>query len=661
VPSAVDGFAAVRLFVDRARATDPAFRLTDDNAEAVADICRRLDGLPLAIELAAARLRLFSPETLRARLTSRLEVLRSSARDLPVRHQTLRATIEWSVQLLEPDEQRLFDLMSVFADADLAGVEAVAAGPTDVDDLDMLDALGSLIDKSLVRRVDAPGGEPRFSMLETVRELAAERLANGGRREVAQRAHAAFYTDAAVRLRGELDTPGRDQAIRELVAEAGNLRIAVRTWADLGDVSQLSRLANALLVLNEVRGWYHDTVDLTTTLLSVLAATPASPELAGQEIGLRLTLARAIMATQGFTAEGERAYEAALARFEGQPELHQHYSILRGLANLYMLRSAFPEARRLGERLLELSATDADPAIAIDGHLVVGATMLFMGSMPDGLAHLEAAIARFERSPEGRIGAKVGNDPRVACLTTSAFAHWMLGMPDTAVDRADAAIELARRIDHPYTSAYALFHSGLLHLWRREPEVVLDRAVRMLEVADTFDLRIWLAIGHCLQGAAQARLGKGEAGLAALRSGLGEYRGLITPPVFWPMLLWLDAGASDAAGRPAEGLVPANEAIELMGRGSTAMPLAEIEMLRGDLLAAMGEPALPAWRDALDSARRIAIPMSELRALTRLVRASAGVERQTLAGELRAVLAGVTEGRATPDIREAEAALAEAS
>ena len=127
-PRSSSGYEAVQLFVDRARAVRPDFQLDDDNAAAVGDICRRLDGLPLAIELAAARLRLFSPEALRDRLGSRLELLRSASRDLPERQQTLRATIEWSYQLLEPGEQRLFESLAVFADADLRAVEAVVGG-----------------------------------------------------------------------------------------------------------------------------------------------------------------------------------------------------------------------------------------------------------------------------------------------------------------------------------------------------------------------------------------------------------------------------------------------------------------------------------------------------------------------------------------------------
>ena len=185
---------SIQLFVDRARAVRPDFNVTDDNAAAVAEICRRLDGLPLAIELAAARLRLFSPEALRDRLGSRLELLRSTTRDVPERQQTLRATIEWSYALLEPAEQRVFERLAVFADADIGAIEAVApnatAAPRPAErrptptPIDVIESLASLIEKSLVRQVDVAQGEPRVRMLETIREYATEQLdraTRGGR------------------------------------------------------------------------------------------------------------------------------------------------------------------------------------------------------------------------------------------------------------------------------------------------------------------------------------------------------------------------------------------------------------------------------------------------------------------------------------------------
>ncbi|MGA9577878.1 MAG: AAA family ATPase [Terrimicrobiaceae bacterium] len=169
---------AIRLFIERAQAVKPDFELTNETASAVAEICLRLDGLPLAIELATARISLFSPQALLERLGSRLKLLRGGARDLPVRQQTLRDTIDWSYELLDSGEQRLFALLSVFRGCTFAAVEVVASGMKRLDEtgVDILDGLTSLVDKSLIRRADQGTGEPRLLMLETIREYAAERF-----------------------------------------------------------------------------------------------------------------------------------------------------------------------------------------------------------------------------------------------------------------------------------------------------------------------------------------------------------------------------------------------------------------------------------------------------------------------------------------------------
>ncbi len=345
-----EGFEAIALFVERARMVRPDFRLDDDNAAAVVDICRRLDGLPLAIELAAARLRLLSPEALRDRLGRRLELLRSSSRDLPERQQTLRATIEWSYQLLEPGEQRVFESLAVFADADVSAVEAVIAATDAVaaTEVDVIEALASLVEKSLVRQVDPPRGEPRLRMLETIREYATERIDAGPLGPEVRRAHATHFADLAGRLRRDLVGAERDQAMTTMTTEAANMRVAMRFWTAESDLGQLTKLADSLLILNEARGLYHDTVELTTDLLTVLQRTTSTPELVGKEIAIRLVLARALMATQGLTPEVAGAYEQVLSLFERGDQSRQQYWVLRGLASVYMLRTEFGKSRELG-------------------------------------------------------------------------------------------------------------------------------------------------------------------------------------------------------------------------------------------------------------------------------------------------------------------------
>ncbi len=664
----VGAYEAVQLFIDRARAVRSDFRLTDDNAPAVAEICRRLDGLPLAIELAAARLRLFSPEVLRDRLGDRLGLLRSGPRDLPERQQTLRATMDWSYDLLAPGEQRLFEFLAVFADAEVAAVEEVAARADAVDgeDLDVLDGLAGLAEKSLIRLVDLPGSEPRMAMLETIREFAADRLDR--RRDFgarARRAHATYFADVARRLRGDLTGNRREAALTAMAADVANLRIAWSFWVAAGDLEQLQALADSLLILNDARGWYLDTVGLTTDMLAVLGRSASSPDRIGQEIALRTSLARALMATRGFTPEVEDAFAGAVELFERGADVRQQFSVLRGLASLYQFRAQFDRAATLGWELLALAEREQDPSMLIDAHLVVGSVLVFIDDLDGGLDHLDQAISLFAARPTHAFQARAGNDSRVACLTTSGFTLWLLGHPDRAVERMNAAMALAAELDHPYSSAYARFHCGLLHHWRRESDIVLERAVGLLELAEEHDFRIWTATGSCLAGAARVGLGRFEEGLAGIRSGMDLYQGLRSPPVFWPMLLFLDAGASLQAGRPADGLRPLDAAIEMMSPGGGTTVLPELHLLKGDLLAALpaeggsGSSGAEHWyRLAFDRAGELHARMTRLRAATRLGRLRlADGDHDAAARTLGPIYATFAEGFATADLIEAREVL----
>jgi predicted ATPase/class 3 adenylate cyclase len=221
---------AVALFVERARRIRPDFRLTDDNAAAVAGICRRLDGLPLAIELAAARIKIFSPETMLARLEASLPLLGGGSVDLPARQRTLRGAIDWSYQLLGAGEQALFRRLSVFSGGwTVDAAEAVAILDPGTD-LDMLDGLGALVDQSLVRPPADGPGEPRFDMLQLIREYAAERLAETDEATVVARRHAEWVL-AQVEIAGPaLDAGSGIEWLDRLAAEHDNVRAALR-WS----------------------------------------------------------------------------------------------------------------------------------------------------------------------------------------------------------------------------------------------------------------------------------------------------------------------------------------------------------------------------------------------------------------------------------------------
>jgi predicted ATPase/class 3 adenylate cyclase len=658
------GCEAIQLFVERAQAVRADFRLTDENAAAVTEICQRLDGLPLAIELATARINLFSPEALRDRLGSRLRLLRGGARDLPARQQTLRATIEWSYQLLDPGEQRLLELLSVFSGAGFEAVEAVAGNVEWLTEtgVDILDGVASLLDKSLIQSADPEAGEPRLVMLETIREYAAERLNDLPEfSAAARRAHAAYFADFAQRQWKDLTGQRREPALAAMAADLDNLRLAWGYWAAKRDLDQLNKLVDSLWLLYDARGWYHATIELTTDLLNVLSSSPSTPERVAQEVTLRISLARALMAIKGYTPEVEQAHTRALELLEGR-ELPQLFPVLRSLASFYNFQAEHEKGVQVGREILRLAQQQHDPSMLVDGHLVLGANLAFLNDLHAGLEHLDKAIGYYRAEPSRSHRFRLGNNPGVACFTTSAFILWLLGYPDRAVQRASDAVALATELEHPFTLAYALFHGSFLHLWRREPQLVRDRAVGVLQLAEDHDFQIWRALGTCLLGAANTAMGQSEQGLVQVRQGIDLYQGLKTPPVFWPLLLFVQAGAHAQAGRVADGLALIDEALEIAGRGPGMTLLPEFQLLKGDLLLTLPQvdAANPeSWfQRAFDIAQGLDARMSQLRAATRLCRLRQDHGNDAHGGrDLHAIYDTFTEGFTTADLTEARVLL----
>jgi predicted ATPase len=244
---------AVRLFIERAMAVKPEFRITAENAAAVAEICSRLDGLPLALELAAARVKLLTPQAMLPRLRKGLDLLASSSPDRTDRQRTLRGAIGWSYDLLDDGMKRLFARAGVFVGgATLEQLETVCGPAPDVG-REVLDGLSELVDQSLLRQSEAEG-EPRFRMLVTIREYALERLeASGEAREIRQR-HADAYCDLAHAAAPQLQGPDRKQWLDRLEREHGNLRAALEFLIASGAADEASRLVFALWRFWQSRG-----------------------------------------------------------------------------------------------------------------------------------------------------------------------------------------------------------------------------------------------------------------------------------------------------------------------------------------------------------------------------------------------------------------------
>ena len=572
---------------------------------------------------------------------------------MPARQQTLRATIEWSYELLAPGEQRLFELLSTFSGATFEAVEAVAGGVGGGSgtEVDALDGLASLVDKSLIRQAGT-NGDSRFVMLATIREYATGRLHDHPELDAAaRRAHAAYFADFARRQWEAIEADGREAALPALTANAENLGLAWRHWVGERDVEQLNKLIDGLWLVYDSQGRYHGTVELAQELLDVLRSTPATRERAIQELTLRTSLARALMQLHGFTDEVEEEFRRALELFEGEREVPQLFPVLRALASLHGYRAEFDKAQPLAHEILKLADAQGNETMRVDAHLMIGTGLAFTNDLDGGIEHLEQGIKHFESQGHGSHRFQLGATPGIACYTSAALVLWLRGFPDRALERAHRAVTLATQLRHPFTMAYALYHSGFLHLLRQEPEQMRERGVGVVDVADEYDLPIWRAVGTVLLGAARTDLGHFDEGLDQIRDGVTQYQGLRSPPVFWPLLLYVRARACTRAGRPAEALDFIDGAIEVSGGAGTLPPL--FYAMKGEVLLALPEgdsAAAETWfQRAFDDAAELGARMPQLRAAIGLCRVRPEHGKELL----RATHATFTEGFTTPDLVEA--------
>jgi predicted ATPase/class 3 adenylate cyclase/Tfp pilus assembly protein PilF len=383
-------YEAVRLFVERARAVKADFEVTNENAATVAEICARLDGLPLAIELAAARVKVLPPQKMLDRLPNRLKLLTSGARDLPERQRTLRATMEWSHALLEEGEKVLFARLSVFAGGrTLEAIEAVC-DPEDDLPVDALDGVESLVDKSLLRE---EGGEPRFVMLETVYEYAREKLQESGEAEELRRRHAEYFFSLAEGESGTSEGGGRPEWFQILEDERDNFRAALSWSLESDEVESGLRLAAALQPFWARGGHYDEGCDW---LAAVLAKSGrASPVARAKALNALGWLAQ----WQGDVERASNAAEEGLQLSIEEGIETRVTNSLRLLAGFIAeQRADYERATGLFEEILKLSRTAGDGWATAAALLHFGNVAVNQGENQRGLRLYEDAMALCRKS-----------------------------------------------------------------------------------------------------------------------------------------------------------------------------------------------------------------------------------------------------------------------
>jgi predicted ATPase len=381
-------YEAVRLFIERAVAARSDFAVTNANAPAVAEICARLDGLPLAIELAAARVKLLAPDQILARLEQNMGVLASAAQDLPERQRTMRGAIEWSYTLLEPVEQTLFARLSAFRGGfTIDSAEAVALdGGLGVD---IFDALASLADKSLLRTVDA-GGETRFAMLETIREYATEKLSAAPDADDVRRRHAQHYFALAMDSESQLVGPDQVVWLDRLEREHDNLRAAFSRAPDLGLLDQALSAAGAIWRFWQQRGHFAEARGIYDRLLALPGPSPAARAKA-------LIGAGGIAYWQNDFVAVNKWYPEAVELYESVGDTAGTAEALFNEAYVPLLAGDLQAAAVLARRAIEMFEKVGDELGAAKSQQVLAFILYYNSEPADAIKFLEQAAATYRR------------------------------------------------------------------------------------------------------------------------------------------------------------------------------------------------------------------------------------------------------------------------
>ena len=463
---------AVRLFVERARAMRPDFELTEANLPAVVGICRILEGLPLAIELAAACIRVLPPAGILQRLGGSLMALVESSRDLPTRQRTLRSTIEWSTELLDVRvRDLLFDLGVFAAGFTLEAVEALGRGRSW--DGHAIDRLGELIDSSLVRQEDVDG-EPVFSLLATVREYGLEQLTARGELDAVRDAHAAFYAGLIRRIAPGLTGPGQRDAARRLTLERANLRAAIRHLVAVRDAETVTELAFPLYLYWWLRGYF---AELRVWMTELLERAPDA------SVHARAVARFFIVWAEMWDTSGADA----VARFEEVQHLFAESGDPLGVA----MSEAASGLSRVGRADGDVRAaieelTRSVAAFRAGGHRWGEAlSLVALGRVSLAMGQLEQAVSLFDQS---LAAATAGGDGFTESIAMHHIGRMQLfaGQTDAAAVTFRDSLRLSIGLDHDEGVAYAI--EGLSAIAALEGD--LDRAGVLAGAAEKIRQRV---------------------------------------------------------------------------------------------------------------------------------------------------------------------------
>jgi predicted ATPase/DNA-binding winged helix-turn-helix (wHTH) protein len=645
-------FPAVQLFVERAGASERRYVLSDADAPFVCKICRKLDGIALAIELAAGRVNACSVRETMELLDDRFDLLWEGRRTAPARHQTLSATLDWSYDLLTRDERLILRRLSVFAGFfSLEAGRAVVVGDG-VEDAKVIKVIANLVAKSLVAGTES-NRTKRYRLLDVTRIYAAGKLVESGDEDAVKRRHAIYYTRLLERASGESAPTGIEDAMPSS-DHLGNVRAALE-WSFLKE-----RDDRIGVVLAAVSAWLFMDMSLLSECLrwSARAIGELDEGLRGTryEIDLLSALGQCLMFTTGNSEETRLAFERGLRLAEAN---NDQRSALQLLSRLFIFSARigdFEGGLEFARRGKIVAEEMADPAMIADAHTLLGIAHHHIGNTREAYTHLEAATSRPPTFGRNR-ASRAGVEHRNRAYMILAHTRWLQGFPDQAVSAAWKAVEEAAAFGDPVTHCIVLIWGSLLFLYVGD----LGNADKCLENviahAERHSLRSFHATSLGVRGEVLTRRGNVEAGIEALQRAL-EVMHALRYEVLTPELSRALAEGLLLAGRYGDALTLMDDTITTVRRAGGEFNLPELLRVKAQALLSFARPdALEVEKlllQSLEIARRQGALAWELRTATSLARMWLTQDRYGTAQELLAPIFGqFTEGFGTYDLEAA--------
>jgi len=653
--------AAVRLFVARAQAAEPRYVAEARVAAATAAICRHLDGMPLAIELAATRIVAFGVDGVATRLDDCFRLLTGGSRTLP-RHQTMRATLDWSYELLSESERVVLRRLGIFVGAFTLDAAAAVAASGDIPAADVVDAVASLVGKSLLS-TDVGGAAFRYRLLETTRAYAREKLIESAELDHFARRHAEYHRNLFEHAEADFEARPTAEWLATYRPYLDEVRVAL-DWAfsPRGDAGVGVALTAAAMPL-----WTHLSLAAECrgraeqAIANIGRQVPGDPR---RDMQLYLALGNAHLHTDGDRQEMNAALTKALELAEIMNDTPCQLGAIQGLYVHRLTAGDYRGALSLGEKFHTVAAEAADRSDVATSSRLVGLALHILGDQPGARRHLEPLAG--ERSPTVRASHVVRYqfDPRVVIDCYYARALWLQALSDQAARVTESLMDYARSKEHVLSLLHALIFAACPVALYVGDLTSADHRVRLaLDLAARHALEIWKLLAQCFEGILLIKRGNHHVGSQLIQTALAT---LPEPSFHQQTTLFLAELAMGlrGVGQTAEGLVVLDKALALAEQTEGRWYVAELLRAKGELLLlgqgpTVAETAEKCFHQALDVARRQGALSLELRTAMSLARFWREQQRVSQARKLLAsVYRRFTEGFETADLVAAKALLA---